>query len=279
MQQLRRSQLFVPGNDERKILKALGLAHCDSIIFDLEDAVPPSEKGNARQLLKRLLGETRMNGAKELCVRINSSSTPFAKDDIAEFRDFGKLSTFVVPKADHQFIKELSLIGKKLIPLIETPRGFLEMEDIARSNGVVALGFGAADFANSVGGRVETYMKNIHVKTQLAIVSRAYGVDPIDNVFFGVSDLSGFREEARQSKELGFAGKQVIHPTQIEIANEMFSPSQEEIEHSRVVVEAYERAQSNKIGAIKIDEHLVDAVHYRQAKEILEKSKLIQESS
>lgn len=278
---MRRSQLFVPGNDEKKITKALGLA-ADSIIFDLEDAVPPSEKSSARNTLKNLLDSAKWEKRKELCVRINSSSTPYWRDDLSSFRDFNPITTLVIPKADQDFLRQIqdTLAGsKELIPLIETSSAFLRMEDIARIKGVTGIGFGAGDFAHSVQGTVSGYTRNVHVKTQLAIVARAYGIDPIDNVYFELANLEGFESEAQFSRELGFAGKQVIHPTQIGAANDIFSPSVEEIEEARKIMEEYEKAESQKIGAIRLDEKLVDAVHYRQAKELLEKKKRMDEMS
>ncbi|MHB8568572.1 MAG: HpcH/HpaI aldolase/citrate lyase family protein [Nitrososphaerales archaeon] len=273
--QLRRSQLFVPGNDERKINKALGL-NVDSIIFDLEDAVPPTEKGSARETLKRILGLT-LGVRKELCVRINAPSSSFWRDDMKVFKDFEAICTIVAPKADKEFLIELhkEAASKQIIPLIETAKSFIHLEDIARCEGVTALGFGAGDFANSVSGVVSAYTKNIYVKTQIAVMARAYGLDPIDSVYFDLANLEGFRSEAQISKDLGFAGKQVIHPSQMNAANEIFSPSIEELERARKLIEEFEKAESRKVGAIRLNDQLVDAVHYRQAKELLERKRFI----
>jgi len=274
---IRRSQLFVPGNDERKITKSLGLA-ADSIIFDLEDAVPPLEKSGARETLKRIINQAQKS-RKELCVRINSANSPFWEEDLLALKEFDPIETIVIPKADAEFLTRVrkECGSKNLIPLIETTRSFLRLEDIARCEGVCALGFGAGDFANSVSGTVSGYTMNVHVKTQIAIVARSYGLDPIDNVYFELSNIEGFRSEARLARELGFAGKQVIHPTQISAANEIFSPSPQDLENARKIIEEYESAESRRVGAIRLDEKLVDAVHYRQAKEMLDRKKVIDE--
>ncbi len=285
---LRRSQLFVPGNDEHKIRKSLELK-CDSIIFDLEDAVPANEKSKARDLLARLLSELDWGGGnkkknirKELCLRVNPINSPYFDGDVSKFNEEEKISSLVIPKAEGggALGRAQGLSGgKNLIPLIETARGLLQIEDIVRTQGVVAVSFGAADFANSVGGSTKAYSGNVYVKTKIAVAARAYGVDPIDNVYFDLSNLEGFREEAIRSKELGFVGKQVVHPAQIEIANEVFSPSAEEVERAKRVVEAYEQASSSGAGAIRMNDELVDAVHYRSAKLLLERKSAIDSST
>jgi citrate lyase subunit beta/citryl-CoA lyase len=286
---LRRSQLFVPGNDEHKIRKSLELK-CDSIIFDLEDAVPANEKSKARDLLARLLSELDWEGGnnnkkkmrKELCLRVNPINSPYFDSDVSKFNEEEKISSLVIPKAEGggALGRAQGLSGgKNLIPLIETARGLLQIEDIVRTQGVVAVSFGAADFANSVGGSTKAYSGNVYVKTKIAVAARAYGVDPIDNVYFDLSNLEGFREEAIRSKELGFVGKQVVHPAQIEIANEVFSPSAEEVERAKRVVEAYEQASSLGAGAIRMNDELVDAVHYRSAKLLLERKSAIDSST
>jgi citrate lyase subunit beta/citryl-CoA lyase len=281
--QLRRSQLFVPGNDERKIQRALFLEDCDSVILDLEDAVPPSEKSTARQTIKKALSSyPREGGTREICVRLNPIDSQFFDEDIFELKEGAlQVGAVVVPKCDVKAAKEVRLQfpDKRVIPLIETAQGFLELEDVVRCEGVSAVSYGAADFANSVGGSLASYLENDYVKTKIVIAAKAYGVDPIDNVFFNLSDPEAFRRDALKSKNLGFVGKQVIHPSQVEIANEVFSPSVEEVQGARKIIEAYESASEGerKKGALLLDGRLVDAVHYRNAKWILDRSALIQD--
>ncbi|MGI0091855.1 MAG: HpcH/HpaI aldolase/citrate lyase family protein [Nitrososphaerales archaeon] len=269
---LRRSQLYVPANDERKIRKSVSLS-ADSIIFDLEDAVPQSEKSNARLQLQRLLRELDW-GKRELCVRVNKFASGYSDEDFSLAKCEEKIRTIVLPKADDQVPKDLHLkTGKILIPLIETARGLLRVENIARFEGVEALSYGPADLAYSVGGRTEIYTQNLFVKTQIVMAASAYGVDSIDCVYFELSNLDGFRNEAIQSKSLGYAGKQVVHPAQAEIANTIYSPSEEEITEARKIIETYEKSVELKVGALRLDEKLVDAVHYRRAKALLEKAR------
>ncbi len=155
--------------------------------------------------------------------------------------------------------------------MIETAKGLLKVEDVIRSEGVTAVSYGAADFALSVGGVVKTYEQNQVLKTMVVSAARAYGVDPIDKVFFDIKDIEGFRKECVEAKSMGgFIGKQVIHPSQIPVANEVFSPSEEEINWAKRVVEAYEKAVREGRGAISLEGQLVDYVHYKLAKRILD---------
>ncbi len=278
--QVRRSQLFVPGNDERKMTKSFEELDCDSIVLDLEDAVPEDSKAAARTTIKRFLTEiAKKPSGKEICVRINPLGSPFSKEDALAMKGIDQIDALVVPKAeDKEKLSELNnLTGKKLILLIETARGLVEMSKVVRAQGVIAVAFGAADFANSVGGNVRSYLRNNYVKTKIAVVARAFGVDPIDNVYFDLSDIEGFRKEAIESRDLGYIGKQVIHPSQITLANEIFSPSKEEISKAKEIIEAYEKAMRQGSGAIRLKNELVDAVHYRQAKELVEKQRSIEE--
>ncbi|HZW55450.1 MAG TPA: CoA ester lyase [Nitrososphaerales archaeon] len=283
--QLRRSQLFVPGNDERKIRKALeSLPECDSIVFDLEDAVPPAEKASARATIKGTLSKTDLlekDRRRELCIRINSIESRYFRDDVDLLRTLEMVTCVVVPKAEASAVSELhKLLGeKKLLPLIETARGLLRIDEVVSCEGVVAVAYGAADFANSVGGRVEAYMGNLYVKTKIVVSAKSAGVDPLDNVYFKFSDVEGFRNEASMSRDLGFVGKQVIHPGQIPIANEIYSPSAEEVRRAAEVIRAYEDAQGKKLGALSLNMELVDAVHYRLAKETLAKKDMIDKIS
>ncbi len=278
---LRRSQLFVPGNDEKKITKSLSKLDSDSVILDLEDAVPDDLKAAARKTVVRLIRDycsnSNLQNKKEICVRINPMDSPHSKKDIDALKGNENIDTLVIPKAeDGSRLSGLSReAGIRLIPLIETARGLLEAANIAQVEGVVALGYGAADFANSVGGNVKAYLTNNYVKTCIAVVAKSFGIDPIDNVYFDLADLEGFRKEAFGSRDLGYTGKQVIHPTQIGIANEIFSPSREEISKALEIVGAFEKAQLQGSGAIRLNDELVDAVHYRAAKQVLDKDKII----
>jgi citrate lyase subunit beta/citryl-CoA lyase len=270
---LRRSQLFVPANDERKLKKSTAL-QADSVIIDLEDSVPFSEKSNARSLLEKLLRELDW-GRREVCVRINKAGSIYAEDDIEFVRKHEKVGAIVLPKAESIPRAIYKRTGKAMIPLIETAKGVTNVEKLARCDGVVAVSYGPADLANSVGGTTEAYSENNFVKTKIVIEASAYGVDAIDGVYFDLDNLDGFRREANQSRNLGYVGKHVIHPSQIAVANEIYSPSQSEVEEATKIIETYERAVGKSVGAIRLDDKLVDAVHYRRASATMSRAKEI----
>jgi citrate lyase subunit beta/citryl-CoA lyase len=266
----RRSQLYVPANNPRMIRKAPSL-EADSILFDLEDAVPPEEKAAARESLSSAIDGIEW-GHRELAVRINALDTPEGKLDLAAMSKEPRITTLVVPKAESDLSSAARATGKGLIPLIETPFGVLHIEEVVRSQDVVGVAYGAGDLAAFVGGDIRTYEKNIFVRTLIVVAAAAYGLDAIDKVFFDLKDLDGFRAEALEAKRLGYVGKQVVHPSQVPIANEVFSPSLEELAWAQEVIQAYESAAQEGRGAIRVRDRLVDAVHYRWAKRTLERA-------
>ncbi|WP_069807396.1 HpcH/HpaI aldolase/citrate lyase family protein [Vulcanisaeta thermophila] len=266
---LRRSQLYTPGNNEKMIRKAALEIDADSVIIDLEDAVPIGNKDDARRLIRELLPQLDW-GNKEVCVRVNAPDTPFFYDDVSTVSRIDVVKCIVVPKAEVDLSFLYKATGREIEPIIETARGLLRIEDIVRSEGVTAVSYGVADYALSVNGDVKAYEQNPVLKTLVVAVAKAYGVDPIDRVFFDIKDSEGFRRDCMEAKALGFVGKQVIHPSQVEIANEIFMPSKEEIEWARRVVEAYESAVKAGRGAISLEGQLIDNVHYKLAKRILD---------
>lgn len=265
----RRSQLYVPGNNEKMITKAAAL-EADSVILDLEDAVPSDEKTTARNIIGRLSNELEW-GKRELCVRVNAISSPEHSKDIAAVKAIERVDSILVPKAEGDISGVGRKFSKSLTPIVETARGLMTLDDVAGSKGVVALTYGAGDYAASVGGTVEAYLGNATVKTLIVAAARAYGVEAIDNVYFDLNNLEGFRAEALASRSLGFTGKQVIHPSQIPVANEVYAPTEKEVEWAKRIVREVEKAGAQKRGAIRVDDKLVDAVHYRLAKGILER--------
>jgi citrate lyase subunit beta/citryl-CoA lyase len=262
--------LFVPGIDERKIRKSTELA-ADSVILDLEDSVPPDDKERARELLSRLLPELEWRG-KEVCVRINTLYSIDGILDLVYVSKWDKVTCIVVPKAEEDLSFIYRATGRDIIPLIETAKGFSRIEDIARSEGVVAITWGPADLALSVGGEVSAYENNMYIRSLVAITASTYGIDAIDKVYFKIEDLEGFKRDALEAKKLGYVGKAVIHPSQIGISNEIFTPSKEEVEWAKKVIELFEEASRMGKGATRIGDQMIDAVHYRIARKILERA-------
>jgi len=266
---LLRSQLYVPGNNEKMIKKTESI-NADSFIFDLEDAVPTQEKDKARELLLSLLPSLNIKRSL-ICVRINSLSTKESIKDL-DFVIKSDIDCIVIPKAEIDLSFLHKMTGKKVLPIIETAKGLVKIEDIIRSEGIVGISWGAADLADSLHANLPKIEGSDYIRLKIVSIARTYGIPPIDKVFFDVKDLESFRKECELARAFGFEGKQVIHPNQVTIANEVFSPSKEEIEWAKKVVEEYEKYASAGRGAITIDGKLVDAVHYRIAKRILESS-------
>jgi citrate lyase subunit beta / citryl-CoA lyase len=263
----RRSQLYVPGNNEKMIAKSQTL-DADSIILDLEDAVPQSEKAEARRLVCRLARELDW-GARELCVRVNPIGSREFGEDIVAIKKVKRVETVLIPKAEQKIPPLASSSGKALMPIIETATGLLRGEEVVGGKRVVAVTYGAADYAASVGGSVSAYLGNEAIKTMIVAIARSRGVEAIDNVYFDIENPDGFRKDALAARSLGFTGKQVIHPSQIPLANDVFSPTREELEWAERVVEELKGANARRIGAIKVDGKLVDSVHYRMARDII----------
>ncbi len=268
---LRRSQLYVPGNNERMIGKANSL-DADSIILDLEDAVPMEQKSTARRLVRQMADGLDW-GKRELCVRVNSPATVQGRADLTLSSSLARVDSLVIPKAEGSLSSIHKKTGKNLIPIIETAKGLQLIEPVVRSEGVVAVTHGVADLALSVGGSVSGYLDNPYVKTRVVIAARAYGLDPVDSVFFDLKDQRGFRSQAVQARSLGFSGKQVIHPSQVSVANEVFSPTEEELSWAREVVKGYRKLSRKGKGAFALEGGLVDEVHYRLAVRMLEGSR------
>lgn len=270
---MRRSYLYVPAIDERKILKA-SLLGADVVVFDLEDAVPDDRRDEARVLLERILGDegyrSSLRNVGSVCVRVNSISTIDFYKDILLVSKLEPVDCIVVPKAevDLSFIHKAT--GRSLIALIETARGFTRLDEVATSEGVEALMLGVADLALDVGGSLEDYENLEYPRVELVVKAKAYGLEAVDKVYFKIDDLEGFRRDAMRARALGYTGKQVVHPNQIPIANQVFQPTEEEIEWARKVVEAYEKARLEGRGAVRLEGRLVDRVHYRIAKRLLE---------
>ncbi len=268
----RRSLLYVPGADERKLVKAAHGLGADAVILDLEDAVPPDRKGEARSLIARILDEYEWRDV-EVCVRINGVGSPFAADDIAWVARLERVDCIVLPKAEKGHSKVVyKLTGKPVIPIIETPRGFMEVGDIAGEEGVIAVNWGPADLVAYIGGSLEAVESTEWPRLIVSLAAHSVGVDPIDKVYFKIDNIEGLREDCMKAKSLGYVGKTVVHPRHVAVVNEVFTPSKDEVEWAKRVVRAYREAAEKGLGAVKVEGELVDAVHYRIALKILERA-------
>ena len=281
-----RSPLFVPGNSMRMINKAATLP-ADAIVLDLEDSVPLPDKETARVMSRDTIRVIKSTGA-HVFVRVNALTTGLTAEDIQSVAVEG-LDGIVLAKAETKsdIVKSGRMLEKaeknrgiapgslKIIPLVETAKGVINAYEIASaSERIVAVGFGAGDYYRDLGRSTSSLSPEqtelLFARSQTVIASQAAGVQALDTVFFGLlTDMDSFVKEATLAFKLGFKGKLLIHPTQIEITNRIFSPSPEEVAYAGKVVAAFEEAQTKGLGAVSLEGKMIDYMTYRQAKDLV----------
>ena len=282
-----RSLIFVPANNKRFVEKAKALK-ADIICFDLEDSVPLNEKDAARKIIAEALAQ-RTQYKSSFYVRINPLDSDLFSLDLTDVIKNG-IDGVVVPKVnDQNQIKnldyELTTLEDsrkmikdsiKLIPSIESAKGIVNTYSIATSSErVSAMVFGIFDFLYDMGldyvenDDIEKYM---YARAKVPVDARAAGVEAIDGIWQKVDDIEGLTKDAMLAKRLGYSGKSIIHPAQIEPVHRVFVPTKSQIEWARKVVDALQKAmeKGQGQGAVKVDGKMIDAVHYKQAKAILD---------
>lgn len=276
-----RTLLFVPGNNPRFIEKAKTL-RADIICLDLEDSVPMDEKDRARAMVRDAI-KARKDYASELYIRVNSPDSGLIEDDL-QVVDEG-LDGIVIPKVNEarevtkveEVLDELEKrhgIGKKIeiMPSIESARGVVNAYNIASSSDrVSALVFGVFDFMHDMGLEyAEDAIGFNYARAKIPVDARAAGVYAIDGIWQAVDDVDGLIRDAMLGMRLGYKGKSIIHPRQIDPVHRVFVPSKDEVEWARKVVVALEGAMKQGRGAVRLEGRMVDAVHYKRAKALLE---------
>ncbi len=282
MTNLFRSLVFVPGNNPRFLEKAKSLSG-DIVCFDLEDSVPDKEKQNARTLISKKLKE-RKDFKASVYVRTNSPQSGKVPNDLEKIVQKG-LDGIVIPKVDSA--KELKKIEKiisnlekkrklkkiRLIPSIESSLGVINCYEIASSSKRIdAIVFGIFDLLNDmqieytkgnpIGGKYSRY--------KVPVAAAAAGIVAIDGIWQQIKDKKGLEKDCKLGKELGYSGKSIIHPDQIMITHKIFHPNSSEISWSKLVVKEYEKSTKKGKGAIVVDGKMIDEVHYKRAKALLE---------
>ncbi len=295
---LRRCQLSVPGSSEKMMAKAAGM-EVDHVFLDLEDAVAPNAKAAARGMIVEALNQHDWQ-PKTLCVRINDVETQYCHDDIIEVVTGAgeKLDTIMLTKAksahDVQFVHmlleqleaKLGLSNRIGIEcLIEEVEGMMNVEEIAAcSDRLECLVFGMGDYSasqamqlRSVGGEAGGYPPDIwhYPRYKMTIACRANGIDPVDGPYANFRNPDAFQTECQRANTLGMVGKWAIHPSQVEIAQAVFSPSQEAVDNARKQKAAYEEALEQGMGAINVDGVMVDAASVRILQNVIDKADLI----
>ena len=280
-----RSALFVPGSRIDRVPKALA-TDADVVIIDLEDAVAPSEKQNARSDVAQLLRTTEH---ENILVRVNSIGTEHFDADISAIAGTGILAV-IVPKVEAvQDVERINTTllhaenSKKLecgsipvIALIESAAGVDNISEIARKktrpSRLYTVAFGAADYTLDLGIEMTSDGNELlYARSRLPIACKAAGLaPPLDTPFMlDLKDLEALKKDATRAKQLGFQGKLCIHPNQVDIVNEVFSPTREEVEWAQKVVRAFEEAESAGQSALQIDGKFVDTPVVLQARRIL----------
>ena len=284
----RRALLYVPGTSMKMMSKAAGL-DLDTVCLDLEDAVALGQKEEARALAAQALAELDF-GRTERCVRINEAGSDLARADLAAILPLHP-DAIILPKvdspeallwADEMLLEAESshgwtIGGIALIALIETAMGVVRLADIAGATPrLQALAFGAEDLMADVGGkRTPSNREVAYPRSAVALTAAAFGLQALDQVFVAYKDLDGFRAEAEEAAILGYQGKQVIHPAQAQVAQEAFTPSEEEIAHARRVLEAMREAQARGKGVFALEDRMVDGPMIKAAQRILARAGIL----
>lgn len=279
---LRRSLLYVPGNTP-SLLQNIPAFNCDVCMIDLEDAVPRTEKDSAR-ILARTFIESYKNRNKEIYVRINGLDTPYFKDDLNAILP-ALPDGIRVPKCERpelvervddiltQFEEFMGVeIGRfKIIASVESAIGIINAQRTAiASDRLVALGFSAEDYTASLHiDRPKTGDHLLVPRQMLLMACRAHGLQAIDTVWADMNDMQGFREECEHIKVLGFDGKSLINPRQIDVVHEVFAPKLDEINYALRVVEAIQSAREQGTGVISLAGKMVDAPVVERAVRVL----------
>ena len=262
-----RSLLFAPGNDARKLEKALE-SDADAVVADLEDAVPAPEKGRAREIVRDLVAGARPETL--LAVRLNAVGTAFWEDDLRMLSELPP-DALVLPKATPDGVAALGPDGPPVIGIAETAQGLRLAYETACAPRTVALLLGAVDLGLELGLEPRADGQEVlFARSKLVVDSAAAGIrGPLDLVHVDLHDDEGLEAECRLARSLGLRGKACIHPAQVAIVNRVFSPSDEETDRARRVVQAYERGRAEGRGVVSLDGEMIDLPVVERARQVL----------
>lgn len=280
----RRSVLYMPGSNPRALEKGKGLP-ADALILDLEDAVAPDAKADGRREIAKALADRAGYGRRELVVRVNGLDTPWGHEDLGAMAKAGA-DAILLPKVDgaetvRQARRVLAQAGASAeLPIwcmMETPRGVLHAEEIADEPGVECLVMGTSDLTKDLHAQ-HTAMR-LPMLPSLGIcllAARAARISIVDGVHLDLNDEEGFATACRQGRELGFDGKTLIHPKQIEPANAAFGPSPADVAWARKIIAAFEEARAAGKGVVVVDGKLVENLHVAEARRLVGLAEAVQ---
>ena len=277
----RRSVLYMPGSNARALEKARTLP-ADGVILDLEDAVAPDAKDTAR---RQVVAAVKAGGFghREVIIRINGFDTPWISEDI-DAAVSAKPDAILVPKLSST--EQLEMLGQRLLDLhadlhmrlwamIETPVAVFNVLSLAAAakdseTRLTCFVMGTNDLAKETRARlVPGRAPMVSWLASCVLAAHAHGVDVLDGVYNDLADIDGFVRECRQGRDMGFDGKTLIHPTQVEPCNEAFSPTAAEIDHSQRVIDAFEAGLAEGKGVITVDGRMIENLHVENARRAL----------
>ena len=273
----RRSVLFAPGDQPDKLRKAPD-SGADVVVFDLEDAVAPTEKDRARETVNDVL--TDIDPECEVCVRVNPTGIA-ADDDLGAVLDGDpRLDSVMLPKVDDA--DDVETLGRLLaehdadlpvLALVESAAGVLHAEGIGTADATDALLFGAEDFAADVGAtRTDEGTEVLYARQHVVAAASAAGVDAIDTLHTDFTDTDGLRTDTERGIEMGYDGKMAIHPRQVTVINEAFTPSDDRLAWAERVLAARDEADAEGNGVFTVDGEMIDAPLIAQAQRVIDRA-------
>ncbi|KAB8122027.1 MAG: citrate lyase subunit beta / citryl-CoA lyase [Candidatus Phytoplasma cynodontis] len=290
MKKNRKTMLFVPGN-KPSLFKDVISYEMDTVMFDLEDSISIEEKDAARELTKNMINFFNYNKYNiEVCVRINHFDTPFYQNDLKEIVGLSKTNLIRLPKIEtkeeiQKVIEDIEKIEKKtnkkdqikIFCALESAKGILNAFQIANSSPrITGIALGGIDYLLDLNAsKTNEGNELLFARHMIVHAARSAKIDAFDCIYNNINDNEGLRKEAEFVKKLGFSGKSAIHPNQLEIINEIFKPSQEEIEESLKILTIYsEHIKNNKNGVFSINGKMIDKPVLQNAENILSKANI-----
>lgn len=275
----RRSVLFTPG-DRPEMLRTAPETGADVVVCDLEDAVVPGRKADARETVASAITDASFDPTCEVCVRVNPGSIAVDLDGVLV--EGARVDSVMLPKAEspadvRRLTTELHDRGAghlAVFALCETAAGVLQAEAIANVDGMAAIIFGAEDLAADIGAtRTEAGEEVLYARQHVVLAASAADVDAIDTVFTDIEATDQLAAETERALGLGYDGKVAIHPAQVSVINEAFTPDPEAIEWAERVIEGAEAAESAERGVFRVGDEMIDAPLVTRAERILERAR------
>jgi citrate lyase subunit beta/citryl-CoA lyase len=279
----RRSVLFSPG-DQPDLMRKAPESGADVVVFDLEDAVAPGAKARGREAINEVLTDPEFDPSCEVCVRVNPvgpDRTVPAADLKAVLAGEPRIDSVMLPKAERA--EEVRILDNLLasrradlpiLALCESAAGILHAESIAATDPVEAIAFGAEDLSADIGAsRTREGTEVLHARQQVVLAAAAADVDALDTVFTDIGESEALAEETEFALGLGYDGKMCIHPAQVSVVNEAFTPAEDRIDWARRVLVAAAEAEADEVGVFRVDDEMIDAPLVARAEQVRERAR------